>query len=100
MNPHKSKRFECLGVLPAGKPALRSPPNRSLPQARRGLMWRTVLLGVLLIRPSMAAPLCLSGPPMVVAERTGMTVLWQTGSESDVLGSTCTGSAGRAWPPG
>ena len=55
MNPHKSKRFECLGVLPAGKPALRSPPNRSLPQARRGLMWRTVLLGVLLIRPSMAA---------------------------------------------
>ena len=86
MNPHKSKRFECLGVLPAGKPALRSPPNRSLPQARRGLLWRTVLLGVLLIRPSMAAPLCLSGPPMVVAEKAGMMVLWQTGSESDVLG--------------
>ncbi|MEI7731598.1 MAG: C25 family cysteine peptidase [Verrucomicrobiota bacterium] len=45
-----------------------------------------LLLGWLLVPFVPAAPLCLSGPPMVVAQDNGLVILWRTGTELDVLG--------------
>ena len=55
-------------------------------ETRRVSAFLAVLLGVFLVRLSVAAPPCLSGPPVVVAGETGTVILWQTGTELDVLG--------------